>query len=75
MPDADQDADQDAIDRWLFLAKEEEEWLGDDLFSAVEYLYIEGIAGIDWAESICGGLAAENGARPKGDVCIQALSK
>jgi len=28
------DADQDAIDRWLFLAKEEEEWLGDDLFSA-----------------------------------------
>jgi hypothetical protein len=45
---------QDAIERWLLLTKEEE-WLGDDLFSAMEHFYIEGI---DWAESICAGLAA-----------------
>jgi hypothetical protein len=51
------DVPQDKIEQWLLAAKDESS-SAETLFSRVEYLYIEVIAGIDWAESICGGLAA-----------------
>ena len=51
------DALEDKINRWLLWAKREDV-SADDLFSQVEHYYIEGIGGIDWAESVLAGTAA-----------------
>ncbi len=45
------------INQWLLRAKRED-LSADDLFSAVEHYYIEGIGGIDLAESVLAGTAA-----------------
>jgi len=51
------DALEDKIDQWLLWARRED-LSADDLFSQVEHYYIEGIGGIDWAESVLAGMTA-----------------
>ena len=51
------DALEDEINRWLLWAKREGRSV-DDMFSQVESDYMEGIGGIDWAESVLAGFAA-----------------
>ena len=51
------DALEDKINQWLLEAKRED-LSADDLFSEVQGYYIEGIGGIDWAESVLAGTAA-----------------
>jgi hypothetical protein len=51
------DALEGKTNQWLLSAKCED-LSADDLFSEVEHYYIEGIGGIDLAESVLAGTAA-----------------